>query len=171
MRVAFILLSSLLFAPASLAHADGLSFVRQAGDVLIDIGYGEEMPRAGSATTYSFHLSNTADPQAYAPEPFRTVRVRILKGRQELLDRVLKNDGADVPSLSFPYDEAGEYSMAVTYAREGKPPLDASFGFRVSKAPAPSANAYGTMAVGALCIAGAALFLLWRGKKRGLGDV
>ncbi len=170
MHIALILLSGLLFAPASLAHADGLSFERQAGDVLIDIGYGEEMPRAGSATTYSFRLSNVADPQAYVPEPFRTVRVRIFKDRQELLDRVLKNDGADVPSLSFPYDETGEYSMAVTYAREGKPPLDASFGFRVSEAPPASANAYGAMAAAALCIAGAALFLL-RGKKRGLSDV
>lgn len=163
MRAAFILLSSLLFAPASLTHADGLSFERQAGDVLIDIGYGEEMPRAGSATTYSFHLSNTADPQAYAPEPFRTVRVRILKGRQELLDRVLKNDGADVPSLSFPYDEAGEYSMAVTYAREGKPPLDASFGYRVMPAPTPSVNVSSEMTMVILgVIAALILFLSYR---------
>lgn len=140
MRAAFFFLCSLLFVPVSYAHTDGLSFERQAGDVLIDIGFGKDMPTVGSMPTYSFDLFNIADPNAYALEPFSKVHVRIFRDRQELLRRTLDNNGVNVPFLSFQYKEAGDYSMAVKYERTGKDEVDASFGYRVMPAPASPVN-------------------------------
>lgn len=133
MRTFLAFLCSLVLAPAAFAHGDGLSFEQQRGDVLIDIGFGKDLPTVGSSITYSFDLFNTAKPDAYAFEPFTDVHVRIFRDRQELLNRTLPNNGSDVPSLTFPYAQVGDYSMTVAYERKGKQPVDASFGYRVTE--------------------------------------
>lgn len=142
MRAAFFFLCSLLWIPATYAHTDGLSFEREVGNVLIDIGFGKDMPVVGSTLTYSFDLFDVADSNAYAFEPFSKVHVRIFNGRTELLNRTLDNDGVDVPFLSFNYKEAGDYSMSVVYERKGKEPIDATFGYRVTE-PAPATVSHG----------------------------
>jgi len=163
MRAAFFFLCSLFFVPVSFAHTDGLSFEREIGDVLIDIGFGKVMPTVGSAPTYSFDLFNVADANAYAFEPFHSVHVRIFKGRTELLNRTVENNGVKVPFLSFQYKEAGDYSMSVKYERKGKDTVDASFGYRVLEAPAGTGNAPSGATVMILgIIAAAILFLLYR---------
>ncbi len=163
MRAAFFFLCSLLCIPVSYAHTDGLSFERQAGDVLIDIGFGKDMPTVGSAPTYSFDLFNIADPKAYAFEPFSKVHVRIFRDRQELLSRTLDNNGVNVPFLSFQYKEAGDYSMAVKYERAGKDEVDASFGYRVMQSSTPSVNVSSDMTIMILgVIAALILFLSYR---------
>lgn len=131
MRTAFVFLFSLLCIPITSAHGDGLSFEREVGDVLIDIGFGKDMPTIGSTLTYSFDLFNIADPEGYTFESFSKVHVRIFKGRTELLSRTIENNGVDVPFLSFNYKETGDYSMAVVYERSGKESIDATFGYRV----------------------------------------
>lgn len=138
MRAAFFLFCTLLFVPVSYAHTDGLSFEREVGDVLIDIGFGKDMPVEGATLTYSFDLFNIANPDAYTFEPFSKVHVRIFKGRTELLNRTIENNGIDVPFLSYNYKETGDYSMAVVYERTGKESIDATFGYRVSDASAVS---------------------------------
>lgn len=135
MRAVFAVISTFLLASTSVAfaHGDGLSFEQQKGDILIDIGFGKELPTIGSSITYAFDLFNTAKPDKYAFEPFTQVHVRIFRGRQQLLDRTLTNNGTDVPSLTYPYKEIGDYSMTVTYERKGKEAIDASFGYRVTE--------------------------------------
>lgn len=140
MRTAFFLLCSLLCIPVSFAHSDGLSLEREVGGILIDIGFGKAMPAAGSTLTYSFDLFNVVNPEAYVFEPFSRVHVRIFQERQELLDRTLENNGVDVPFLSFNYKEAGDYSMSVIFERNGKDPIQASFGYRVNEAEQPVAS-------------------------------
>jgi len=163
MRAAFFLFFSFLSIPVSFAHTGGLSFERQIKDVLIDIGFGTDIPTVGSAPTYSFDLFNTADPNAYAFEPFSKVHVRVFKDRQELLSRTLENNGLNVPFLSFQYKEAGDYSMAVKFERKGKDSVDASFGYRVMPAPTPSLNVSSDMTKVILgVIAALILFLSYR---------
>lgn len=163
MRAAFFLFFSLLFVPVSFAHTGGLSLERQVKDMLIDIGFGKDMPTVGSAPTYSFDLFNIGNPNAYAFEPFSKVHVRIFKDRQELLNRTLENNGLNVPFLSFQYKEAGDYSMAVKFERKGKDSVDASFGYRVMPAPTPSLNVSSDMMKVILgVIAALILFLSYR---------
>lgn len=130
---ALLLLCSFLFSPAiALAHSDGLSFERQTGDILIDIGFGKELPVPGSTLTYSFDLFKVGANDSYTFEPFTKVSVRILNEDKELIAKTLPNNGTDVPSLKYTFTEPGDYSMAVAYERAGKESVDAAFGFRVT---------------------------------------
>lgn len=131
MRMFFAALCSLILIPVTSAHGDQLSLEQQRGDILIDIGFGKDLPTVGSSITYSFDLFNTKKPDAYVFEPFTDVHVRIFRERQELLNRTIPNNGSDVPTLTYPYKETGDYSMTVVYERKGKESVDASFGYRV----------------------------------------
>jgi len=146
-----LFLSALLFAPVMAgAHADGLSFERKTGDILIDIGFGKELPATGVPITYSFDLFNVADPDAYLFEPFKEVDVRILKGQEELFGKTLQNNGTDVPALTYAFDEAGDYSMSVDYVRAGKESVSAAFGFRVTESEKPPVATTGVRLLAAI---------------------
>jgi len=132
MRTLSLFLVSFLFAPVMAgAHGDGLSFERKVGNILIDIGYGTVQPSPGSTLTYSFDLFDVTNPNAPVFEPFSEVSVRLFKEREEMLNRTLTNDGTNIPSISFPFKDAGNYTFAVSYDRNGKEPVQATFGFAV----------------------------------------
>jgi len=167
MRALLAALCSLCLVPVAFAHGDQLSLEQQRGNVLIDIGFGKELPTVGSSTTYSFDLFNTSKPDAYTFEPFTDVHVRIFRERKELLNRTLENNGNDVPTLTFPYSEIGDYSMTVVYERKGKESLDASFGYRVTEKGGNPAEPLNTSIlkvgpVGALVIGLVVLFVIAR---------
>lgn len=138
MRSAFAVLLCSLAASTAFAQTETLSFERQSGDVTIDIAYGDSMPVPGATVTYSFGLFSASGERL--PEPYEKVHVRIFRERTELLNRTLENTGNEAPSLSFPFREAGDYSLAVVYQRPGKESVDAAFGFRVA-APSPEKGA------------------------------
>lgn len=152
MRTLSLFLVSFLFAPVMAgAHGDGLSFERKVGNILIDIGYGTQQPAPGTTLTYSFDLFDVTNVNAPVFEPFTDVSVRLFKGREEMLNRTLTNDGTNIPSIAFPFGEAGNYTFAVAYNRSGKEPIQATFGFAVaprSSAAASSVSSSATVSVG-----------------------
>lgn len=142
MRTLSILLCSFLFAPVlASAHGDGLSFERKVGNILIDIGYGNTQPSKGTTLTYSFDLFDNTNVNAPVFEPFTQVDGRLFRGRDLILNKTLPNDGVNIPSLSYQFQDAGNYTLAVSYARKAKEPIGATFGFAVLQNPVASSAA------------------------------
>lgn len=141
MRTLSILLCGFLFAPVTaLAHGDGLSFERKVGTILIDIGYGNTQPSKGATLTYSFDLFNNVNPNTPLFEPFTQVDIRLFRGRDSVLEKTLKNDGTNIPSLSYTFSEAGNYTLAASYVRPGKDAVSSTFGFAVAETAASSSR-------------------------------
>lgn len=119
--VVFIVLSPVLAS----AHGDRPSFEMEVGEYLIDIGYNRVGIRPDEEVIFDFDLYTNSGSIAFAS--FEEIQVRFLKDDEPVLDETLANSSANIPSLKYTFDEAGDYAMEVSYVQEDGNTVDASF--------------------------------------------
>jgi len=108
-----VLLVTIFFGVASgvRAHGSGISFEKQVGEYLVDIGYSSPAPEVGESVTFDFALTSNG-----TSVEFSNVWVKIEPTEGTLVFAGgLYNAEFGGPRMNYSFQEAGLYTISVTY--------------------------------------------------------
>ena len=121
-----LLVASCFFVPVStLAHGDRPSLEAETGGYLIDVGYDRDGFRPGEPVTFDFDVYTTGDHPEFVS--FDTVNVQILQGTSLVFAQDIPNTPTYIPSLTYTFEQAGAYDVAVAYAQSGSVKVQHTF--------------------------------------------
>lgn len=146
------------------AHGSGLSFEKEVGEYLVDIGYDSE-PRTGVPVRFEFNLLTLAG----EPASFDEVWVRILEEKMTSLAGPIRGQELGRTTLLYEFSDEGVYTLDVSYRKNGNELAEAAFDLLVGAgAENPSRSPWMYFGLGA-AIGALAFLLILDSQKRLFG--
>lgn len=144
------------------AHATGVSFEKEVGNYLVDIGYDVPQPVAGDRLVFDFNLSAREDTR---PIEFDYVWVRIEREKKTLVATAVSRAEFGPTSLLYVLpDTAGDLSVSARYQLGNDALAEVAFVIPIQ----PQKREYGDYVPWLLCaalgvgIGGGAVFIISR---------
>ncbi len=126
----------LFFVPARgvFAHGDGVSFEKEVGNYLVDIGYEPEKPEVGTPVRLDFELS---DKTSGATAAFSSVWVRIEKDKSTVFASGIHHPEFGKTGLLYTFGEPGTYTISARFQNNEDTIAETSFSLTVSESSSP----------------------------------
>lgn len=118
-----------LFVQPVFAHGTEVSFEKEIGDYLVDIGYDPEKPEVGLSERFDFGLTDNKTKVAVS---FSDVWVRIEKEKNTVFAGGIHNPKFGKAGLIYTFPELGEYSISVRFQNNEETIIEASFPLKVA---------------------------------------